>query len=82
MNPVKTMYKITLGLFSFFLVSCKETNVDIKNTEYVIQYGDNPLRVVTLDGCEYIYGGTGQSQMITHKGNCSNPIHYENKGYE
>jgi hypothetical protein len=39
--------------------------------------------VVKFDGCEYIENvllvqGV-KNIMLTHKGNCSNPIHYQNK---
>jgi len=30
-------------------------------------------------GCEYLSTGGNYSQTVTHKGNCSNPIHIYNK---
>ena len=39
------------------------------------KYFDQNYRVYTLEGCEYIVGGSGQTQWGSHKGNCKNPIH-------
>ena len=37
----------------------------------------------TIDGCEYInsqsWNGHGYTEVLTHKGNCKNPIHQQNK---
>lgn len=37
---------------------------------------ENSIKTVVYDGCEYLmfitYGGVG---VLSHKGNCSNPIH-------
>jgi hypothetical protein len=46
------------------------------------QYYNKRYTVFTLEGCEYIVVGYGNHQWGSHKGNCKNPIHYENKGYE
>ncbi len=35
-----------------------------------------------IDGCEYIVFGYGDARSITHKGNCSNPIHYKTTNVE
>jgi hypothetical protein len=32
-------------------------------------------KTYTLEGCEYIVVGNGNSPWGTHKGNCKNPIH-------
>lgn len=34
--------------------------------------------VVRIDGCQYLEGGTYNNFTRTHKGNCDNPIHYQN----
>lgn len=39
-------------------------------------YWANDYRTIVIEGCEYIYMGSGNGQTITHKGNCSNPIHH------
>lgn len=35
------------------------------------------IRVVTYDSCEYLISGYDRSGILTHKGNCKNPIHYK-----
>jgi hypothetical protein len=61
---------LVLGLFS-----CEEQNVDKKTTNYVVSPGNNPLEIVVIDECEYLYGPWGNATVLTHKGNCKNPIH-------
>ena len=39
------------------------------------KYYDQNYRVYTLEGCEYIVSGYGDSKWGSHKGNCKNPIH-------
>lgn len=35
-----------------------------------------PFTVIVIDGCEYLkFPSTHAYEMITHKGNCKNPIH-------
>lgn len=63
-----------LGLL-LFLTSCS-TNVGDVNRE-----GDG-YKIVVIDQCEYIQvnDGLGNTRVysLTHKGNCSNPIHKYN----
>lgn len=40
-------------------------------------YQDENYKVYTLEGCEYIVYGYGDSRWGTHKGNCKNHIHEE-----
>jgi hypothetical protein len=43
------------------------------------QYSDQNYKVYTLEGCEYIVVGFGNTRWGSHKGDCKNPIHYEKK---
>jgi hypothetical protein len=72
----------TLGLIAYMLTSC-EGSVQVSNKpnprrlelDSSSEYYDQNYRVYTLEGCEYIVGGSGQTQWGSHKGNCKNPIH-------
>jgi prepilin-type N-terminal cleavage/methylation domain-containing protein len=35
--------------------------------------------ITRIDGCEYIESGIFDNFTRTHKGNCDNPIHFQNK---
>jgi len=41
------------------------------------QYYDQQYRVYTLEECEYVVVGYGNTRWGSHKGNCKNPIHYD-----
>ena len=64
-----------LGMVIISLTSCDgqkpKTVKEIKELHQV--------EVVTYDGCEYIILGYGNNSWGSHKGNCENPIHFENK---
>lgn len=74
-------YILTVCLLAF--LSCK--NVDKTNTAELKKNPD--VTVINIDGCEYIQvwvesynystygGGWYVKYALTHKGNCSNPIH-------
>ena len=72
----------TLALIAYMLTSC-EGSVQVSNKpnprrlelDSSSEYYDQNYRVYTLEGCEYIVGGSGQTQWGSHKGNCKNPIH-------
>jgi hypothetical protein len=75
---------ITLMLLGSLLVSCEEQkSVPVaeppkelsKTTENYYQR----VSEFTYEGCEYIKVGFGKSIWGSHKGNCKNPIHFENK---
>jgi hypothetical protein len=56
------------------MVSCTERNVPSTKTEYMVNtYG--LVEIVVIDSCEYLYGPWGNATILTHKGNCKNPIH-------
>ncbi len=70
------MKKLLFSLLAISLVGCDfAPNVESKETNF--NYGNgNTLKVFTIDSCEYLgnmYGGG--NDILTHKGNCKNPIH-------
>lgn len=54
------------------------------DTEQMQRESRAELRVIRIDGCQYLAWGTPgwSSYAITHKGNCDNPIHIDNKAIE
>jgi hypothetical protein len=44
----------------------------------MLKVGSVEFKVLTIDGCQYIYRNSGEGCMFTHKGNCNNPIHKTN----
>jgi hypothetical protein len=66
---------------TFLIASCNENlgpkAPDSKRMELdtTSKYYDQNYRVYTLEGCEYIVGGSGNTQWGSHKGNCKNRIH-------
>lgn len=68
---------ITIGI-----MGCYDVNVEHKRTDYVLREGRNPLTIVVIDNCEYLYGEWGNATVLTHKGNCNNPIHKHNESQE
>ena len=72
------MKKLFIAVMLLTLASCYEPNVKRESTGYVIQSGCSPLKIVNVDGCQYLYGEWGYGTVLTHKGNCTNPEHYEN----
>lgn len=73
-----------LSVFILFLIiisSCNETMKHKAPAESRLvldstsQYYDQNYRVYTLEDCEYIVSGYGNSRWGSHKGNCKNPIH-------
>ena len=47
-------------------------NIETKSTNHIVKPGYQPLKIVTIDGCEYLYGDWGNATVLTHKGNCIN----------
>lgn len=67
--------KLMLIVLIMGMVSCTERNVPRNKTKYVVGNSLAPLELVVVDSCEYLYGSWGNATVLTHKGNCSNPIH-------
>jgi len=67
--------KAIISILIMFLVltgcGIMDNNIETKPTEYKIT-GHNPLKLVIIDGCEYLYGNWGHATVLTHKGNCIN----------
>lgn len=69
-----------LLLLSVAIISCDDPNVTSKDTG--VKYGvtGRPLEELVIDGCQYIGQFDGSNtDWGTHKGNCNNPIHKQNK---
>jgi hypothetical protein len=66
---------------TFLIASCNENlgpkAPDAKRMELdsTSQYYDQDYKVYTLEGCEYVVIGVGNTRWGSHKGNCKNPIH-------
>jgi hypothetical protein len=57
------------------MIGCSDINVEHRPTDYRIKQDGGPLQILVIDSCEYLYGAWGHATVLTHKGNCSNPIH-------
>ncbi len=70
---MKNWTKILVAASCVFYIGCSKS--DIKK----------PSETIIIEGCEYLVIENGTTAMsnysiaITHKGNCSNPIHIYNK---
>jgi len=75
------MKNIGLLLFlTIIIISCEQANVMPKDTG--TRYGESgrPIQQIVIDGCQYIGQFNGSNtDWGTHKGNCANPIHKQNK---
>lgn len=72
--------KLLLATLLIGMISgCTEPTVKSTKTNYTVPtaggVSSNPLEICVIDGCEYfkceVHGGV----VVSHKGNCSNPIH-------
>jgi len=71
---MKKIYLIPL----LFIFSCSSPNK--RTTEKIkMENSETSLEVVIIDKCEYLYGAWGNATVLTHKGNCKNPIHKYNE---
>ncbi len=81
---MKKTILITIFALIFFS-SCKENrgtkapNSKRMELDSTSQYYDQNYKVYTLEGCEYIVVGYGNTRWGSHKGNCKNPVHNGNK---
>jgi hypothetical protein len=82
LTPTERVIAISLFTIVFLamlsgLVSCKEPNVKKTKTTYQIEPDLAMVEIVIIDSCEYLYAPWGNATVLTHKGNCKNPIHYK-----
>lgn len=67
------MKKLIL-MFAVALVSCETKNVTINKTNTEIE--GHTIKIYEIDSCEYVGMSVGKNWgLLTHKGNCKNPIH-------
>lgn len=69
---MKKLIKLTAIILT--LTGCNSGNVETHQTEYKLN-DMNPLKLVVIDSCEYLYGPWGNATVLTHKGNCKNKQH-------
>lgn len=68
---MKKLFYLFLCLLPPFIYSCSDTPpLSIQNTTYRLPGAFSNLEIVVVDSCEYIYGHTGNGNVLTHKGNC------------
>ena len=69
------MERIFTTLMLLTLISCSKSKPqNSKNTDVYLGY-TNPLQTIEIEGCKYLYGDWHNATVLTHKGNCNNPIH-------
>ena len=66
------MRKLIYTVSTLILISCSESNVPKTSTQYKVIGDYNPLDLVIIDSCEYLFGEWGNATVLTHKGNCKN----------
>ena len=74
------MKKIILFALAVGMIAgCTEPTVKSKTTNYTVPMigggSSNPLEICVIDGCEYFKCEVRGGVVVTHKGNCKNPIH-------
>ena len=73
---MKTLLLILFISLSFASCVTSPTSNQQSGTEFIGNY-----QIVEIDSCQYIYKylGVDQGRLLTHKGNCSNPVHLYSK---
>ena len=73
------MFIMTLAMFLTGCADPKQSpklpnphRLELNNSS---KYYDQNYNVYTLEDCEYIVVGYGNTRWGSHKGNCNNPIH-------
>ena len=76
-----TAVLITWGMIMVSCVSQNPNNTTTQQTsnrlvlDSTSRFYDQNYRIYTLDSCEYIVVGYGNTKWGSHKGDCENPIH-------
>ena len=75
-NNKQRMKKIIIAILLIGMISsCGEQTVQRKKTTIVTGYGQNPIDIIVIEGCEYLEFSQGRRYSLCHKGTCKNPIH-------
>lgn len=73
------MKKIILFTLAVGMIAgCTEPTVKSKTTNYTIPSRNDvsrPLEICVIEGCEYFTCEVRGGVVVSHKGNCKNPIH-------
>ena len=86
-SPVPLIIVILAALVIFMVTSCKpdnykdphrDTSAHRYELDNTVENFDKNYKVFTLEGCEYILVGVGNTRWGSHKGNCKNQIHKQN----
>jgi hypothetical protein len=64
------MKKVAYIILLAGLLGCDKSNVEKKDTAFVVREGLGNLTLITVDSCEYFLGEWGNATVLTHKGNC------------
>ena len=79
----KTSILALTKAFFILLVSCCLFSCSSETTPKTEIKKGITYEITIIDGCEYILGtdngGYNGGYFLSHKGNCKNPIHYQNK---
>lgn len=68
------MKKLLILVTAVIVVSCETKNVTINKTDTEI--AGYTIKTYEIDSCEYLgFNVGGRNGLLTHKGNCKNPIH-------
>jgi hypothetical protein len=90
-NFMKNQFLKLFIIVSFLISGCKQESSkdedsklehETEETIHSIKQGD--VEIILIDGCEYIVykeaeGANHAYGYMAHKGNCSNPIHCQNR---
>jgi hypothetical protein len=66
----QTFLLISALLLTILFCGCQEVNTPRKDTGFVVRKDKDPLIIVEVDSCEYLFGDWGDATVLTHKGNC------------
>lgn len=62
--------------FTFLLTGCQDYGEQQAQKLETVRQQPPTYRVITIEGCEYLrFEVTHGYAVLTHKGNCRNPIH-------
>lgn len=73
-----SLMTLTICAISFLVFNgCSQQNTPLPKNVVVI--AGERYEIVEEDGCEYFHRKESYNRILTHKGNCKNPIHGHNR---